>query len=489
VCSSISPLTTVTATLNNKFTWTVARSTELGPPTTAWPRATKIQLFRSTVDQQTTLWLVAEIDNTTIPTPTTVDILTDDQLKAKTYLPIKYSDESVCANRFELPPSDMGVVVQFQDRWFYSVYVDPRLLNSTAIPDPDRRNLVLYSERDEMESVPSEQNGLIIADSSEDCDQITGLMTHGDALYIFKTRHTYRLTYAVDPRLDGDWHTIATRGIVNQHCWGLYDDVAFALDQLGPWAMSGTGGVQEIGGAVRNYFRDGTVDFEKSYRFFVSVEPNQAVVRFHVAFTTDSGDEPKRAFAYSVENNTWWLETYPWGLGHSCRFEQDGRVRTIVGGPGGFLLLLADGYADSLTAGQNNLPIDWTYKSGMVAIPVTPPDEEGRISINQLTVSFKPTVGASTFDVGLYYDHESAPEALYPHSEGPASSAYGVTAFTVNMQSTQNILSHEPGYARIPIKTTADARAISYRYLSIELSGSQQNDEQVIHGFNLESVK
>lgn len=475
VCSSISPLATVTAVKDNKFTWTVVPSAELRPSSSP-VRATKIQLFRSTLDQEITLYLVAEIDNTAT---SAVDTLTDDALMAKMALPILYSDGSLSANRFEPPPADMGVVVQFQDRWFYSVYLGS---------DSNRRNLLLYSERNEMESVPPTQNALILADDATDNDQITGLVPYGAALYILKTRHVYRLTFAVDPRLDGESSPVTTRGAMNQHCWGLYNDVAFLLDQIGPWAMTTGGGITEVGNSIRNYFRDGTVDFEKFGKFFVSVEPNQAVVRFHVAFTGDDGDQPKRAFAYSVENNAWWLETYPWGLGYSCRFEKEGRVRTIVGGPSGYLLLLADGYADSLTAGQNNLPIAWTYKSGMIPLPPVPipvPPAPLEVRNNQITVSFEPTPGASTFNVAVYYDHETTPDVLFPYAEGPCSAAYGAAKFTVNMQTTQSSFSRESGYARIPVKARADARAISNRYVTVELSGSQQTDEQVIHSVSL----
>jgi len=470
VYSSLSPLAEVSATANQKFSWnTVPISSEAPIAGGSTTRCTKVELYRSTVDQSTTLYLVTELDNTGTPTYTT-DTLTDDALMAKAALPIYYDNGGLYARRQAPPPEDMGIVCPYQDRYFYTAY--------KGTSDASRRNLLLYSEPDEPESVPPDQNALVVSDDTDDNDQISGLAPMGSVMLVLKERHVYRFSFVSDPRFDGSCRLLCSRGALNNRCWTVLDDTLYALDELGPWCLAGEG-PKDLSGAIRDYFRDEKLNWLNASNFFVSSEAHQRVVRFHVSLSSDTaGVYPKRALCYSAESGQWWTETYAFNLGATCKTASAaGRLRTLIGTEGGYILFLDDGRADLSTAGSESQGVDWTYKSGMIPIPVSATG----VRDHNFVITFQPTTGDETFTVKFYFDHETAPQTFYPMSEGPVSVSGQTSSVTVNMKRARSMLSGEVGYARIPVKFRADHRAISHRFITVELSGKQLAEEHVIH--------
>lgn len=384
--SNLSPIAELTMTAGQKFSW---GTVPIASGTDSSARVTKRQLFRSLVGAFDIVYLVATLnDNST--TSYTTDTLTDEALAENEELPLLNIDDTLNANRFGVPPSSKTVAVWFQDRMFYlgdaiystgtvtvtnasatvegsgvsftkefvgrmlypagsatglliSAYVDSDTLTISSAytgstltgvtyeirPAPGELNTILFSEPDEPESVPQSQNKFILQQNQSEEDKIVGAYSVGQTLYVAQQRHTYGLTYVRQPHLDARASLLFRRGLFNQRCSDVGGDVMFAMDQYGPYAVSGSG-MQDIGRPVANYWRDGLIDFTYLRRFFVRANPRTKTVRFYVKLSTDSGGV-RSAFAYNYELDRWSLETYPWIVGAAVNLQVSGEYQYYVG--------------------------------------------------------------------------------------------------------------------------------------------------------------
>lgn len=400
------------------------------------------------------------------------DTASDETLETRQALPIYYDDKSLCARRFEPPPENMAVAVQFQDRLFFAV-------TDTA----GERNLLLYSERDEPESVPRSQNALIVQDDQRDGDEIKALFVYGSSLYIAKNRHLYRLSYGYDPRFDGAIRPVCSRGVLHQRAFDSHQDAVYLMDQYGAWKLSGEG-PEPISGPVQNYWREGLIDFTKADKFFVAVEPNESIVRFYVCLTTDDEDAPPRALCYEIDNDSWSMDEYPYQLGAACRVEQEGRLRLIVGSETD-LLVVSEGERD-----YNGGALVYQYRSGMMPIPV--PDghrNAPRYSKVQLVLTYQPTYAKETATLRLYWDHDSTPATWFTGSEGAASVSLDATGVTLDLSSAASRLGSAVGRERWPFVCRADKAAITHRFLAYEIEGTVKNEAVEIHALDIEGVE
>lgn len=534
--SALSPLTTVTAAALDRFNWTV-----IG--TTAQARVTTVELFRSTANQSTTLYLIHSMSDAT--TVYDNDTETDDEVAANTALPILNPDNSLNARKQVPPPEDYEIICPFQDRMFYA---RPATMTTT------NRNKILYSEVDEPESVPSTQNVVIVQENTDDNDRITALMPHGSTLWIMKDRHAYRANFVRQPNIDMIPTLAHSRGCVNKLCWAFYGDVAFIMDRFGPWAMS-RAGKQEIGDEVRNYFRDNLIDFSKSAWFFVRVEPNEAVVRFYVSLSGQSGNQPKTALCFSIRTQAWTVERYPHGLGGGCRIDASNALRCLVGGENGKSLLVNEGVSDivstavtgthtstqeagaydglvdtaaSFVAGEVGASLiitggtgagqmrtiktrtsgtvlvmdaNWTtnpdatstyaiggiyafYKTGIFAIPY----EENSQRVFALT--YLPTTSDQYVELEVFYDHNTAAEEMKAsevHPEGFDSTA-GSTRLRRNLKSLRSVLGTAPGFAMHELTMRTEPRAITNRYVAAKLTAYQATEAVTLFGLEVAGV-
>ncbi len=215
----------------------------------------------------------------------------------------------------------------------------------------DEMNRLYYSEvhpttgESEPESVPT-VNAIDVQDNTDDPDSITGAFPHGSVLWVMKERHAYRLRFVVNPGIDGSVKLAASRGMLNQQCWAFLGDTVYVLDQYGPWWIGPEGSAVVGGGPVADYFGDPRIDWSRRDWFFVTADPNDRTVRFHVVLEADATDRPKAAICYHADSQSWWLETYPIELVGAAVAHTGVRTHVLVGGPRGTAYVLGDGTAD-----------------------------------------------------------------------------------------------------------------------------------------------
>lgn len=372
--SNLSPTATVSPTATGAtISWSSVPS-----PATSFPsydRITKKQIFRSTVGEADRFYLVAEF---AVGTTSYSDTLSDDSLLDQSELPLLNNDGSPNANRFGVPPLK-PIVVWHQDRLYaagsltlsagtvsissgattgngtsttfqasmagWEMTLNPAGADETYIidsfsstsaftlsrasettftgasyvlrPSLSERNRIYYSEAEEPEAWPVEQNYVELQDDAGGYydEPISALMPMGPTLYVLKPTRTWRLDSIRQPSLDAALSPVATRGCFNHWCWGQVDGMAYLMDRLGCWSL-GAGGAQPIGDPIANYFREGLIDFSLAANFFVSTNRRTKTVRFHVALANQNqaSSYPMWAFCWCYRTQSWSLERYAWGL-------------------------------------------------------------------------------------------------------------------------------------------------------------------------------
>lgn len=264
------------------------------------PRATKVELWRTTSNQAITVYRVATLDIGA----TFVDSLTDSELidpdrEGYVAMPVLLPNGELNANRYGVPPSDMAVVVNFQDRFWYGADTSGKAPNS-----------LLFSEVDEPESV-ADVNEIVVQENVRDTDSITALVPFGASLLAMQHRHCYRLTYARQPIIDAAVNLLSYRGCLNQRCWDLHDGVAYVLDQFGVYSITPDGNITPLSEGINNYFQV-FVDYSHKQWFQVRFDPRSRVLRVFLSLYGDSADEsPVRVLCYSPVVQAWWEERYP----------------------------------------------------------------------------------------------------------------------------------------------------------------------------------
>ena len=408
VPSSLTAITTTTANTGDQFTWS-----NLTAATEARAQH-KIELYRSTSGVTNVLYRVETIAHGGTPAVDQVDDATlnnsadADVLLILTNPP---TDNSLVARRFEPPPNDRPIVVQFQDRYFYlgtvkynrgtvstsgssttltgsgtdwvatmvGRYIDivgqtaPREITAfvsatqltldTAIntsgskgyvmyPEPSKRRTVDFSEPDEPESVPV-VNRFSVQEVSGDDDDIIGAMPQGPYLYLLGSRHKYAFSFMRKPLKDGTVRYTEDRGVFNHYCWDMYENTAYMMDDTGPYTFSG-GSSSPIGTAIKDLWRkDGTgdtIDFTKTDKFHVKVDRAKGRAYFFVAFTGDSGNYPTRALVFNIRRKSWDIYHYPQQVGSAATVQQTGETRFLLGAESSNVHMADKGNTDIVTA-------------------------------------------------------------------------------------------------------------------------------------------
>lgn len=349
-------------------------------------------------------------------------------------------------------------------------------LSYSIYPDPIFNNSVVFSPVDEPESVtewinPQLQrkivNIVILQENTGDDDWITAIMPHGLFLFVFMERHTSRITFNRQPELDAHPSPLNSRGCLNQHCWDKLGDMAYVLDQYGPYRIGVTGSaVDPIGMPITDLWRDATINLNASATkwYTVAADPSLGVVRFFVKYLSDAGTRPTRAFVFHVESKSWWEEEYPFEIGGACLSLLAGTMRLLVGAENEAIYQTYSGSTD------DGEVIAYSWKTGLL------PLMQGAEVQRQVELVYTPTVGAATVNARLYMNHEATPRNF----EVDEQLGNGVTVvggspnMVIDLQDTQNSLQTDPGYKQFTFGGRLDHDSYGApRWVSLELTGEQ----------------
>lgn len=361
-------------------------------PSSPDSRAVKSQIWRNTHGQRHTFYLDVETAS-----PTATSLRTDGELILQEALRYETEEGYPNAMRFTPPPTDMSVVVPFQDRlWFLvpaeeapgsievsgnKVYGGGTAFDASMVGKQlssagrlravvasvesaeeltlttsayttgfgatgdyysisaglDRTNLVQWSEPGEPESCP-EVNSFVM---QRDGDRLTGAFVLGGYLYLAKERHLYRLGTAGDPRNDLSVDLVAGRGCLNHRTWTHAEGLVFALDRLGCYAFDGREPAP-ISGPVQDFFR-GRINWSVSKWFHAVHSAEEECVRFFVAL--DGSTMPRHSLTFHYRAKAWEVEEYAKEVTCSTLAQIHGEHRAIAG-IGGQVCLLNEGVLD-----------------------------------------------------------------------------------------------------------------------------------------------
>jgi hypothetical protein len=435
-------------------------------------RASKMEIWRTTAGQQVVLFLVTTLDATT---STYVDTLSDAQLSDPTrvgyaVMPVTMPSGQINARRFEIPPGEFPIACMFQDRaWM------------TGDTTGKRPNALLYSEVDEPESMPDE-NEIVLQENTGEPDKNVALVPFGTQLLIVQSRHIYSLTYVSQPVIDAAVRLVGYRGILNMACWDMMGGVVFIADSYGLYAFDGNQ-EQAVSAPVDDLWRDGTIDFSQASKFFVQCDMAQKVVRFYYCESGDS--DTVRAVCYSIATKAWWHELYPVAVTAGVHALRGNFLDSIYGRSTGTLVRSA-GLHDEST------PIPYSLRMG----PRPFANEKGGIETSRsVTVIYNPTVSSEALDLRLHFNN-SATARTNAIASNPGTgfiTTTGSTGATLDMAIARSPLGSAVGQARAEFSGRVDLRSAGGdKHVAIAVTGQQTGtttgDGIAFHSIAIEGV-
>jgi hypothetical protein len=335
--SDFSPIADVTADVNGSGRASTMRWRLDG--ITAPSRADHVEFYRTSADQSLVFYrleLYGTCDSGVITlSDAGSDGLSDEELfdidrPGYAALPVVLPNGNVNAFRFGTARSDMSVGVAWQDRLWYGV--------STSGADA---NTVFFSEFDEFESCP-DVNELPIQTNLRSTDYLTALIPFGHVLMAMQNAHAYSVTYNTDPIIDAVITLVAHRGVLTQHCWDIFDDLLYAMDERGVYSMSQNGSVEVLSEAVRDYFDENRIDLSKKHNFFLKVDQRTGILRVFVVLNNSGATYPHLALCYHIANQVWWSESWPTALTCAADYR-------LPSQPDGAIYGSVDGHIHSMT--------------------------------------------------------------------------------------------------------------------------------------------
>jgi len=424
-------------------------------------RVRAVELWRTTSDQSVILFRVATIERyiDAAPNPdfsgTYTESINDKDLgdaarEGFGLMPVTLPNGQINARRFAVPPGQFAVATMFQDRAWYAVDVTG-----------EQPNTLLYSEIDEPESVP-EENELIVQENTGEPDRIVGLLPLGGQLLIGQQAHLYALQYVAQPVLDASVLLVAYRGVLNSRCWDIIGGVAMIADGSGMYGFDGQN-EDALSTPVDNYWRNGIIDFTNSDVFHVRADQATKTARFYYC---RSGEAlPVRALCFCVATKAWWEETYPTAVTATCSTVISGRVVPLEGVAGGSFIR-SSGTSDSGTA------IPYKMRTGNNVLV----DEGGSRSV---AVVYSPTDADSNLLVGLHFNNSSTPRpnAISTDRGDGFTTTAGGTAALLNLNRNRSALGAANGFAQAHFSGRVDDRSAGGdRHVAVDVSGSQSAD-------------
>jgi hypothetical protein len=450
-----------------------------GSPSITWSfthpgiedRVTAMELWRTTADQSVVLFRVATIQRTDGGFfGSYSDTLSDDDLKDTTradygLMPVVLPSGQLNARRFGVPPGNFAVGCVFQDRAWYAV--------DTAGVRP---NALLFSEIDEPESVP-EENELVLQENAGDPDAVVGLVPLGAALLICQSRHLYKLQYVSQPVIDASITLAAYRGMLNSRCFAVLGGVAYIADSYGLYAFDGQSEAA-VSLPIDNYWRDGLIHFPASSVFFMSADQNSKVIRF---FYCRQGESlSTRALCYCAATKAWWEETYPVAVTAGTVGQVSGKQVSLYG-MGDGTVTTSSGHVD-----VQGYPIPYEFRTGNFTIT---DGDNGSRSVGLL---YEPTQNDVNLQLRLHYNNSPTPRANAIVSDRGGFLSAG-TQSTLNIGRGRSPLGDANGFARAYLSGHRDERNVGGdRHVAIAMGGTQASSQPVnavkLYGLTVEGV-
>lgn len=431
-------------------------------------RVTGMELWRTSSGQEVLLYRVATIQRDDAAfTGSYTDTLSEQDLTDASrtgygLMPITLPSGQINARRFQVPPGEFSVACMFQDRAWYA-----------GDTSGQRPNALLYSEIDEPESVPAE-NELILQENTGDTDRLVALIPLGSELLLAQRAHLYRLNYVSQPVIDASIILAAYRGVLNSRCWSVIGGVAFIVDACGMYAFDGNS-EEPVSVPVDNYWRDGIIDLSKSDAFHVRSDMSSRVVRFYYCRAADT--QPTRALCYCVATKAWWEEQYPVAVTATCPVLASGS-RVVLEGTASGGLQKRTGLTD---AGS---PIPYSLRTG--AMPLV--TEQGSRSIG---IVYDPTSQDSELLLGLHYNNSESPRPSAISSDvgsGVVSTA-GATQAKINMKVSRSALGDSNGTVIAYYSGRVDPRSAGGdRHIAVAMAGTQATDSVKLYSVVVEGV-
>ena len=460
--SSISYITTLDAIdTASSITWTLSHNG-------LEPRVAAIELWRSTADQAVVVYRVATILATDASfSGTYVDTLTDDELqdssrKGFALMPITLPSGQLNARRFGVPPSDFSVAVMFQDRTWIA-----------CSSQPGKQNALHFSEVDEPESMPAE-NELMLQENTLVADAIVGLLPFGSQLLVAQQSHLYALTYIAQPVIDASMQLVSYRGVLSAACMGVLGGVAILVDSWGLYAFDGSQ-EEALSVPIDNYWQDGIIDFSKKSLFHVQCERLTKVARFFYCRAADTA--PVRCLCYCVATKAWWEEEFATAIYAGSEVLVAGKVVPIFGAATG-AFLREGGLTDS------GVSVAYKVQTGNNALM----DEKGERTI---AVLYDPTGSTATLNASLYYNNSATPRAnaIASNRGDGFITVAGSTAATLNMADNRSALGAANGFAQAYYAGRPDERSAGAdRHVAVQLGGTQSADKITLFGIAIKGA-
>ena len=415
-------------------------------------------------------------------------------------------------------------------------------LTYTIKPQPGEARLIYYSEPGLPESWPA-HNALAVP---KDEDDLVGLMSLGQYIYVIEKRRIYRFTFQSDPA-EGMLFLVASRGALTNRSLVNTDQGVFLLDEIGCHLFDGEK-TTSISDTIQNVFQaDGTsnvaIDWSRSSRLWHAAwDPIRTQMRFFVQM--QNFGSLVHGLSYNYTTQRWWLEEFPTPIFCSGNATIGAR-RSIVGTKARRILCLSQGNYDGVigtewltgtctSAAADSLAdtnalfgdlegVSVTITSGtgvgqtmLIATNTTTellvvgqwsviPDVSSTYQVGgipwewrtgwfryldeeysnnrDVDLTFIPTTIAGNINIQLYYDHSPTPRIWNRTiTQDGVTTTDGSPLITINLEGAV-------GWARQRLAGHGDLYAFNDRFVSVDLSGVQAGQPVRISQLVIEGVE
>ena len=376
-------------------------------PTTDDVKVARVQILRNTNGQTRAFYV--DVDSTDLTGTTFSSTRTDSELSAQEIVPLFDAEGRSIANRYGIPPTHIAFIESFQGRIFgagvieyldghaettfgsatvngigtswvtamegrefhvsghdevytietvsksaQTLTLDRAYAGETDVfaeykimPPAIQRRLVYFAEANTFDAWPA-TNAFEIEENGDD---VSGLTSAESFLFVLQKRHIYRMTYSVNPVLDGGVFLAADRGCINNRCWVKIESTIYLMDELGVYSFTAGGEPEPVSIPVQDlYWQLGgesgrKVNWRAQRYFHAVLSAQEATIRWYISL--DGSPVPRAALCFNYLAKSWWLEEMPVPIGASCLWRKRADASLpIVAGPARRVFALGRGKLD-----------------------------------------------------------------------------------------------------------------------------------------------